>query len=230
MSKVGIPESAAPWSFSKWKAFNTCPQQYLNDRVLKRYPQKESEAMRYGTEFHLAAEEYIRDGKPLPPYFMYTKQVLDDLDALEGHKFCEQKLGVTENLEPTKFMADDVWWRGIGDLNIVNGSLGWSIDYKTGANAKYADKGQLELMALGMFTHYPELDKVRTGLLFVVAKAMPKATFKREQVPELWDKWISNFNTMQASYDNNVWNCKESGLCRKHCPVLECVSNGKNHI
>lgn len=225
-----IPESAAPWSFSKWKAFNTCPQQFLNDRILKRYPQKETEAMLYGTRFHLAAEEYIRDGAPLAEYFEYSKGVLDNLDEIAGHKFCEQKLGVTADLKPTKFHSKDAWFRGIGDLNIVDGDLGWTIDYKTGKSAKYADKGQLELMALAMFTHYPELKKVRAALLFTVANAMPKATYTREQVPALWEKWIGNFNVMQAAYDNDVWNCKESGLCRNHCPVLECSYNGKSQI
>ena len=40
----------------------------------------------------------------------------------------------------------------------------WVIDYKTGRNARYADKGQLELMALAAFKHFPNIKRVRGGL------------------------------------------------------------------
>lgn len=219
--------SAAPWSFSKWKAFNTCPLQFQNEKVLKRYPQVETEAMLYGTEFHEAAEFYIQDGTPMPPRFNFAVKALDNLNALEGDKYCEQKLGVTENLTPCAFDADDVWWRGIGDLNIVNDTLGWTIDYKTGANSRYADQGQLELMALGMFTHYPQLEEVKAGLFFVVAKDLVKAKFYKEDVPDLWQKWIKNFKIMESAFKSDVWNMKESGLCKRHCPVMECPANGR---
>ena len=46
--------SIAPWSFSKLKAFETCPKQFYHVKILKEYPQKETDAMRYGTDVHLA--------------------------------------------------------------------------------------------------------------------------------------------------------------------------------
>lgn len=62
-------------------------------------------------------------------------------------------MGLTENLEPCDFFSDEVWWRGIADLVIIDEEedLAWVIDYKTGKSARYADKGQLELMALAIF-------------------------------------------------------------------------------
>ena len=51
--------SIAPWSFSKAKAFETCPKQFYHVNILKEYPFEETEAMRYGTEFHKACEDYI---------------------------------------------------------------------------------------------------------------------------------------------------------------------------
>lgn len=225
---MSVP-AAAPWSYSKWKAFNTCPQQFFNEKVLKRYPQEETDAMRYGTRFHEAAEDYIGKGVELPKPFLYAKNMLDGLNAIEGTKYCEQKLGVTANLEPCEFDASNVWWRGIGDLNIVNGYRGYTADYKTGSkkSLRYVDKGQLELMALGMFTRYPQVMEVRAALIYVVANAMPKDTYVRDDVPRLWKKWIGNFNAMRSAYKNKVWNMKESGLCYKHCPVLECPHNGR---
>ena len=57
---------AAPWSFSRIKAFEQCPKQFYHEKVLKQYPFRETEAMRYGTEFHKACEDYIGEGTPDP--------------------------------------------------------------------------------------------------------------------------------------------------------------------
>ena len=56
--------SIAPWSFSRLKSFEQCPKQFYHMKIAKDYSEPETDAMRYGTEAHLAAEEFIRDGKP----------------------------------------------------------------------------------------------------------------------------------------------------------------------
>ena len=91
----------------------------------------------------------------------------------------------------------------------------------------YADPGQLELIALAIFTAYPQVTEVRAALFYVVAPAFIRKTYTRDETSRLWTKWIGNFNQMAASYKNNVWNTKQSGLCHKHCPVLECPHNGR---
>ena len=160
----------APWSFSKIKAFEQCPKQFYHMKILKQYEEKETEAMLYGTHFHSAAEEYIKNCTPMPGRFDYAVGVLDSLQAKQGKKLCEYRLGLTLELEPCGFSDKDVWFRGIADLIILNDDLAWVVDYKTGKSARYADKGQLELMALAAFKHFPEVEEVRAGLLFVVSK------------------------------------------------------------
>lgn len=220
--------SIAPWSFSKIKAFEQCPKQFYHEKILKEFPVVETEAMRYGTDFHLAAEEYIRDGKPIPKKFSFAQDMLDSLNAKRGVKLCEKKMGLTENLEPCDFFADNVWFRGIADLLIIDvlADTAWVIDYKTGKSSKYADKGQLELMALTVFAHYPEIKKVRAGLLFVISKALIKDKYADFDKSKLWEKWLGKYNAMKIAAETNVWNPKPSGLCKRHCPVTVCVHNG----
>jgi hypothetical protein len=184
--------------------------------------------MRYGTEFHLAAEEYIRDGKPIPKKFSFAQDMLDSLNAKRGVKLCEKKMGLTENLEPCDFFADNVWFRGIADLLIIDVLVdtAWVIDYKTGKSSKYADKGQLELMALTVFAHYPDVKKVRAGLLFVISKDLIKDRYADFDKSKLWEKWLGKYNAMKIAAETNVWNPKPSGLCKRHCPVTVCVHNG----
>lgn len=221
---------AAPWSFSRIKAFEQCPKQFYHEKVLKQYPFIQTDAMIYGNQFHKACEDYIGKGEPLPERFMYIKDALDKLNQRKGVKICEQRLGVTANLEPCTFGARNVWFRGIVDLAILDedSGIGWIIDYKTGKSAKYADKGQLELMALAIFAHYPKITSIRAGLLFVVANKLVKETYEVADRANLWEKWSSNYATMEKAFEADVWNPRPSGLCKRHCPVTECAHNGSN--
>lgn len=220
--------SVVPWSFSKIKAFEQCPKQFYHMKILKEYEETETEAMLYGTHFHSAAEEYIKEFKPMPKRFDYAVGALDKLQAKQGSKLCEYKFGLTKDLEPCEFFDKDVWFRGIADLVILNDDLAWVVDYKTGKSARYADKGQLELMALSIFKHFPEVEEIRAGLLFVVSKNLIKDTYHKADEARLWDKWLTNYGKMEAAENNDVWNPRPSGLCKRHCAVLECAHNGRN--
>ena len=188
--------SITPWSYSRIKAFEQCPKQFYHMKVAKDYEDRVTDAMLYGTSFHTAAEEYVRDGTPMPERFDYAVSAINSLIDKEGDKLCEYKLGLDEELEPCTFSDKDVWFRGIADLIIIDDDLAWVVDYKTGKSARYADTGQLELMALAVFKHFPEVNSVRAGLLFVVSKDLIKSSYTREQESTLWDKWITSFNRM----------------------------------
>lgn len=217
------------WSYSRIKAFETCPKQFYHLKVNKDYVEPETEAMSYGTQFHSAAEEYIRDGKPLEHRFEYARPALDALNARAGEKLCELRMGLTEDLEPCDFFAKNVWWRGVVDLAILKDSVAHVIDYKTSKSARYADPGQLELMALAVFKHYPEVELVRGALLFVISRDFIKEDYiKADDEPRLWGKWIKKYNRMQKAFETDTWNPQPSGLCRRHCLVTECVHNGNN--
>ena len=221
--------NAAPWSFSKIKAFQQCPKQFYHEKVIKQYPFQMPAAIRYGDQFHKAAEKYKRDGEELPKRFLYAKDSLDALKRKRGDKLCEYRMGLTEDLEPCGFYEDNVWWRGIADLIILNQDQGlaYVVDYKTGKSSRYADKGQLELMAMATFKHFPNVDTVRAGLLFVVCEDLVRSTYEQYEADTLWDKWMDNFQTMETAYKVDVWNPKPSGLCRQWCQVMECPHNGR---
>ena len=137
-------------------------------------------------------------------------------------------MGLTENLEPCGFKDPNVWWRGVADLIILNGSEARCLDYKTGKSAKYADTDQLELMALAMFKHFPQVEKVKGALFFVVSKNFIKDSYDGENQDKMWARWLAEFNKLKFAYENDIWNPRPSGLCKKHCLVLECSHNGRN--
>ena len=220
--------SVSPWSFSKIKAFEQCPKQFYHMKIAKDYIEKETEAMLYGTLFHEAAENFVKNDTPIPEKFKYAESALTNLKNKPGKKLCEYKLGLTEDLEPCGFFDENVWFRGIADLIILDGDTAWVVDYKTGKSARYADKGQLELMALATFKHFPEIKKVKAGLLFVIAKTLVKDSYEDTVAPILWKKWLSDYARMEKALETNTWNPRPSGLCRQHCAVIDCPHNGRN--
>lgn len=221
----------SPWSYSGLKKFKTCPKQYYEVKVAQNFKEPEfTEATRYGKSFHSAAEEYVRDGTPLPEHFAYAKQHLDMLRNIPGGKYCEYEMALTKDLVPCGFTDPNAWCRGIADLLIVNEEkrVARVVDYKTGKSAKYADPAQLELMALMVFKHFPNIRVVKGGLLFVVANDFRRATYEIENEKTYWRTWMQDVGRLEQAHKTGVWNPNPSGLCRRHCVVASCPHNGAN--
>lgn len=211
------------WSFSSLKTFQQCPKKYYHLKVAKDVQDKGSEATMYGTNAHLACEEYIRDGVDLPPQFSYLKSSLDILNNIEGEKLCEVKLGLTKNLESCDFDAPNVWWHGVADLVIINRKTGmaYSIDYKTNKNARYADVTQLDLVACGLFAKFPEIQVIKSALLFVVSKDVIRALHLSKTKEKYMQKVLPHLERLEGAFESGVWNPRQSALCG-WCPVTHC--------
>ncbi len=214
-----------PWSYTALKAFETCPRQYHEVRVLKKYPFKKTEAVLFGERMHKAAESYVGNGKPLPAEFAFMQDLLDALASKPGAKAVEQQMAVTKDLEPCDWWDKKAWYRGAADLVIVNGANALVIDYKSGGD-KYPDVDQLELMALLVFEHYPEVQTVNSALLFVMKNSWERKKVRREDAPILWDSYRERDNLRMAAHASGTFNPKRNGLCKRHCEVRDCEFNG----
>jgi hypothetical protein len=218
------------WSYSSLDLFKQCPQKYYRLRVLKDVKDPPAEHLNYGLAVHKAAEDYIGKGVPIPEkYVAILKTSLDRLNAMEGEKHCELRLGLTQGLEPCGFFAPDVWWRGVADLIIIKDDSAYVVDYKTGKSSKYADTKQLELLSLAVFKHFPQVKKIKGGLLFVVANDLIKANYEQDKAGVYWTKWLEDTGRLEAAITNDVWNAKPNFTCRQYCPVHDCQHNGKGH-
>ena len=216
------------WSFSALKTFQSCPKKYYHLKVLKDVKETQSEIMLYGIDAHKAAELYIANNQELPGKYEFMRKQLDTLKALEGDKYCEFKFGLTKEMQPCDFFAKDVWLRGAIDLLIVNTETGIArmIDYKFG-KSKNADMSQLQLMSLAVFKMFPDVQKVKAGLLFCAEDKMMPIQYEQSNAPTMWMDWLPEVARLEAAYENNVWNPNPSGLCKSWCPVVSCVHNGK---
>jgi hypothetical protein len=218
------------WSYSSIKTFDQCPKKYYHLKILKDIKDTGSEATIYGQQVHKAAEDYIKDGVPIPEKFAYIRGVVEALGRKEGEKHTELRLGVKridEGYEPCKFLGKDVWWRGIADLVIIDGDTAYSVDYKTSKNAKYADVKQLDLVAGGIFTHFPQVDKIRSALIFLVSNDVIKKDHYREHMHNYLSTFDPLLDRLEVAEESGVWNAKSGPLCR-FCPVLSCEHHPNN--
>lgn len=208
------------WSYSSLKQYQNCPKQYHEIRVLKNYIVKENEAMIYGKEVHTALENYVRDGVELAKNYQRFKGMVDKLIDIPGDKYPELEMALTYNKTPCDFNSKDRWVRGIADLVIVDGTHAWIIDYKTGSN-KYPDPKQLRLMSLMVFTYYPDVLKIKAGLLFVMKNSFVSEEYYRKDMDKSWAMFNQPLKRLENSYDTDVWEANPTPLCG-WCSVDSC--------
>ena len=227
MADMNDTWSTVQWSYSGLKQYSTCARQFHEVKILKNYPRQETEATLYGTQLHEQAELHIKDGRPLDPSFAFMQPTMDAINAMPGRKYTELEMAVTADLRVCNFKDPKYWARGIADLVIVDDDnlSARCFDYKSGGN-KYPDVDQLTLMSLMIFKHFPHVRTVSSGLLFVLKDTVTKHRVNRDQEEKLWWRYRERVGRIGLSMATGVWNPKQSGLCRKWCPVATCEFQG----
>ena len=203
------------WSFSSMNTYTTCPKQYELTYVNPVIPYQETEATMYGSRVHEDLEHYIRDGKPLREESQPFQKWGDKVRGMSGDVFCEQKMALTSNLEPCDFDDTKAWCRGIIDVLRVDGNRAGTYDWKTGKVRP--DSDQLKLFAGFVFAHYPEVELVKTAYVWLKFDKTTVETYRREDLPMIWEHFMVKANKLQQSYEKNKWIPKTSGLCRGWC-------------
>ena len=211
------------WSYSALKEYENCPKKYYEIRVAKTYTVIPSEKMIYGTEVHKALEDYVKDGKELALNYIRFKGVADELICIPGDKYAEHEMALGKNKSPCAFDDPDRWVRGIVDLLIVDNDYAFIVDYKTGSN-RYPDPKQLRLMSLMTFANFPQVNKIKAGLLFVMHNTFITEEYKREDIASSWNKFTVSLSRLDNSYETNTWIANSTPLC-KFCPVKACEFN-----
>jgi CRISPR/Cas system-associated exonuclease Cas4 (RecB family) len=211
------------WSYSALKEYENCPKKYYEIRVAQNYTVIPSEKMIYGTEVHKALEDYVKDGKELALNYLRFKGVADELIAIPGEKYAEHEMALGKDKSPCAFDDPSRWVRGIVDLLIVDNDYAFIVDYKTGSN-RYPDPKQLRLMSLMTFAHFPQVNKIKAGLLFVMHNTFITEEYKREDIESSWGKFTVSLARLDNSYETNTWVANSTPLC-KFCPVKTCEFN-----
>ena len=208
------------WSYSGLKDYTNCPRQYYEVKVAKNFIKKPTQQMLYGSAVHKALEDYVGESKPLAKNYERYQPMLDALLEIEGERFPEYRMALNTDLQPCSFGGADYWVRGIVDLLIVNDDTAHIVDYKTGS-AKYPDVKQLKLMSLMTYAHFPEVQHIKAGLLFVAHNTFIDETYHRDDSEYLWKDFLPDLERLKLSHESDKWPENPTPLCG-WCPVTTC--------
>jgi RecB family exonuclease len=202
--------SKLSFSYTALKDFANCPLAFKHKRILKDVAFVQGAEAKWGEEVHAALEHRVKDGTPLTKEFEKFEPIAKKFDGKRVE--CELELCVNEHLKPTGWFDADAWIRGIVDVLVwIDDKTVFVGDYKTGK--RRPDFDQLELFALLIWAHYPEVHKVKTSLVWLKENSMDSETYTRDQANELWGKVMAKIRRVYNAVDSDVWPAKPSGLC-----------------
>jgi hypothetical protein len=182
------------------------------------------EASKYGERIHEYLEHRLKSNKMLPQDVAHYEPLCASVEkiAQDGQLLIEHELVLTNNLTPTGWWDADAWLRSKLDILVLNGTLANVMDWKTGK--RNADQFQMQLFAAQVFKHFPEVDTVKTSLVWLKTMEMDTETYYRGQVNEIWADVMKRIQRIYTSLEHDNWPMKPSGLCR-FCPARhDCVS------
>ena len=216
-----------PWSFTSLDTFKTCPFQYMNKYVAKTVREEPTEAMLWGNAVHKHFEDRQAVNTPLPVDLRQHEPYMQKLADKPGVAFTEQKIALDTKAQPTHFFDRDVWYRGVMDYQKVDSDSASAliVDYKTGKpHQKFT---QLGMFAIHTFAHHHKVELVNAQFYWTKDQTVTKKVWSRKDIPELWGTVLPDLRQYAQAFKENVWQKRQSGLCRQWCPVLECEHNGR---
>jgi len=204
-------------SFSSLKLYENCPLRYQQQRILKAVVDKGGEASQHGERVHKYLEERLTGVSPLPDELEPLEGAIAALDRLsaKGVLMVEQELTLNAELKPTGWWDSDAWLRSKLDVLVVRGDKAYNLDWKTGK--RRPDYSQLELFALQVFAHYPEVQRVTSAFIWIRDVATDKETYTRDDAPKLWENLLAKVRRIEQSVATDNWPARPSGLCN-YCP------------
>ena len=205
-------------SYSAIKLYENCPYRYFRQRVVKDIVDKGGEASLYGERIHKYLEDRLQSDAELPREIAHYEVLCNAVEkaANEGELLIESELCLTEELKPTGWWDADAWLRSKLDVLVLQGADAVVMDWKTGK--RRPDFFQMQVFAGQVFKHYPEVQRVKTTLVWLHDMKLDTEQYTRLDMNSLWADILTRIRRIYASLEQDNWPARPSGLCR-FCPV-----------
>jgi hypothetical protein len=226
-SRTGAPIKPFSWSYSRLKNFEVCPKRHWEIDIAKSIKEEESEELKWGNELHKAAAKHLSTRTPLPKEMAVLQPWCDKIVTGPGNIVVEQKLAITKDFAPCTFFDKAAWFRGVVDALKLLSPVALAIDWKTGKILE--DSVQLALTAQCVFSHYPEIQKIRTEFVWLKHDASSRADFSRADMPALWRSLWPRIEALEQAHNTTTYPATPNRLCAKWCPVTSCPHHGKRY-
>lgn len=204
-------------SYSSIKLYENCPLNYYRQRVIKDIKDAGGEASIYGDRIHKFLEGRLK-GSQLPQEMEQYEPLCTMVERLatDGQLMIEQEMTLTENLTPTGWWDADAWLRSKLDVLVIKGNEAVVMDWKTGK--RRVDFFQMQMFAAQVFKHFPEVQRVKTILVWLKTMEMDSESYNRVDINEVWAEIMKRIQRIHSSLEHDNWPAKPSGLCR-YCPA-----------
>lgn len=205
-----------PWSLTSLQTFEQCGLKYKL-KYVDKIPEKRSDAASRGVDRHkIIEDQFLTVAPPLPDDLSHYGPFLQGLKKYDCKP--ELKLAMTRGWEPCDWSSQDVWWRGVVDLLVLNGSqIGYLYDWKTGK--VYPDHDdQKEIYSIAVSSHYPELREVRATHVYVDLGKNKEKHFHVDQLRTLRDRWVRRVNYPETAVEfipNPTFKCRYCSYSRE---------------
>lgn len=215
------------WSYSKLKNFEVCPKRMYEVDLSKNYVEKAEPggALEWGNRVHDVLAKALGHSVPLPDEMTQYQIWVDRVRRGSGNLLVEQKFAINRAFQKTTYFANDVWYRGIGDVVRIDRDLALVLDWKTGKILE--DSVQLMLMAQCIFSHYPTVQHVRSEFVWLKEDCTTPELFSRQEVADQWVGLMDRVNGMERAAQQMNYPPKPGRLCKNWCPVSSCPFFGK---
>lgn len=220
-----------PLSYSRLSTFENCPAQFDYVNVSKSVAIRGSEAMDYGNRVHEVLEKYGKDKEDMG---VLTEEdtlsikkwgnIVDVITSRPGDKYFELQMAINESLEPVDWFAEDVYFRSIADVLVVDGDTAYCLDYKTGKVRE--SPTQLQFFAAVVMYHFPEVQTVKTSFIWLRFNQTTNSEYKRKYLSPLWDALKPRLDAVHDAIELGVFDFKPSGLC-PWCPAQDICPNAR---
>lgn len=206
-------------SYSSIKLYENCPLRYYHQRVAKSVVDEGGEASKYGERIHSFLEARLK-GTDLPKEVAAYEPLVNAVERVAEQKgaelYVEHELTLSDLLTPTGWYSADAWIRSKLDVLVINGTDAVVMDWKTGK--RKVDFFQLQLFAVQVFKHFPEVLRVKTSLVWLKDMAMDTEQYNRLEANGIWQDIMMRIRRIEQSLEHDNWPAKPSGLCR-YCPA-----------
>lgn len=228
------------WSWTRLDCFEQCPRKFQGTYVIKDFAKPDFDAPHFakGKAVHKVLENYLKDGTPIPypiPYkgnhfFVRLDFLLPMLNKLREAKIVEVEMNVCFDVRMNKvtWYSKKAWCRIIFDVLVIVGDFALVIDWKSGKVKKFSD--QLKLFAGGVFTMYPQVNRVLSAYVWCEHEdqAPVWAEYEREEDMEaIWQEFGDRSEMIQLANESGNWPATKNRFCN-WCDALPSQCEFKN--
>ena len=205
-------------SYSALKMFENCPKNYLHQRIEKSVQDSGNAVTAYGERIHKSLELRLGEGTELGREAARYEPIVGGIEKLalgSDALTVEEEMTLNQSLEPTGWWDGDAWLRSKIDVLVRKGADAYMFDWKTGKHRP--DFDQLEMFAVQVFKHYPQVERIKTTFVWLKEMKMDSETFTRVQEAPIWEKILGKITRIEGALEHDNWPAKPSGLCN-WCP------------